>query len=292
MSQGYVKRLLSADDTLNVLRELPIRAGAHLGARLDGKTRNTPAGVQNYEHVPAADRVSYFDLRVELQPSRQLMLHIETVQTSTRYKSGLVFKTWKSLYPCYYLPWRRNGTTRMKLSPPEGYNGDAIKFFATAAIDGCSVYVEGPAATPKVSHLNASNIAPAPAMGVAETDLAKQARIDLKIANMDARMALIRKGETRVVERQHYIEDFQPGRVAAVRTIARLMNIPSAQVRDYQPFGTVVGVVKAGTWVFYLQKCAAFEYRLTSTSPWRAGVRVLSAAEFWPTNTGGGFRVF
>jgi len=289
MSEGYVKRLLNPTDTLNVLREMPIRAGDHLKTRLAATNRTAHGVTQAYEHVPATDRVSYFDLRVDNNPSRHLAIHIETVQTSATYKSGVFRKTWKSLYPCYYLPYRKFGTTRMKLSPPAGYTGDDIKFFATATIDGCSVYVEGPATSPKVSHLNAANIAPPP-VG-AETDLAKQGRVAAKIADMDTRMNVIKKGVATVVERPDYIEDFAPGKTAARQAFATAMNIPLAQVTDYQPFGAVVGVVNAGNWVFYLQKNGRYDYKLTPTGKTLSAFKVLSATEFWPSNVGG-FRTF
>jgi hypothetical protein len=291
MSEGYVKRLLRPQDTLNVLREMPVRTNDFFKNRLTAKSRTSGGITQNYEHVQANDRISYFDLRVDNFPSRHLNLHVETVQTSAQYKSGIVFKTWKNLRPCYYLPYRRNGATRMKLSPPAGYAGDDILFFATATIDGCSVYVEGPGATPKVSHVNAARVSPPPASGVVETDLAKQARIANKIADMDQRMGVIKKGLTHVVERPDYIEDYGPGQTAAKQQFANSMGIPLGQVTKYEPFGAVLGVCDAGNWTFYLQKNGQFEYTMTPTSATKSAYCVLSVSEFWPNNTGG-FRTF
>jgi hypothetical protein len=48
---------------------------------------------------------------------------------------------------CYFLPWSRGRSTRMAL-------GNAAPFFFTAAMNGCSFLVSGPAAAPTVSHLN------------------------------------------------------------------------------------------------------------------------------------------
>jgi hypothetical protein len=288
MSQGYVKRLLRPADTLNVLRSMPIRTNDFFKNRLAAKSRTVGLVTQNYEHVPAADRISYFDLRVDAFPSSHLNLHVETVQTSATYTSGIL-NNWKELRPCYYLPYRRNGTTRMKLSPPVGYTGDDIRFFATATIDGCSIYVEGPADTPKISHLNASNISPPP-VGV-ETDLAKQLRIDAKVADMDARMNVIKKGVATVVERRDYIEDFTPGQTAARQQFANSKGIPLARVASYQPFGAVVGIRVGTDWSFYLQKNGQFDYKMTATSPLRSAYMVLSATAFWPDNVGG-FRAF
>jgi hypothetical protein len=288
MSGKYVQRLLNPADSLNVLLEIPVRCNDLLKNVLGPTARDAGGVVQNYEHVPAADRVTYFDLRVDNFPSLHLNLVTESQQASATFKSGTFFKTAKSLRPCHYLPYRKNGTTRMKLAPPPGYAGDEISFFATATIDGCSVYVEGPPATPKVSHLNAAHVSPTPT--APETDVAKQARITNKVADMDARMNLIKKGPATVVERPNYVEDFAPGQAAAKQRFATSKGIPVAQVLSYEPFGAVVGVRSGGNWKFYLQKNGAFSYRMTPTAKQQSAYMVLSASEFWPNNTGG-FRV-
>lgn len=128
MSEGYVKKLLNPSDTLNVLRELPISSGDFFKERLVAKSRTVGLVTQPYEHVTGDDRVSYFDLRVDSIPSKNLKLHVETQQVSTVHKTGLIKKDWKTLRPCYYLPYRKNGTTRIKLSPPR----------ATTATTSCS----------------------------------------------------------------------------------------------------------------------------------------------------------
>lgn len=46
----------------------------------------------------------------------------------------------------------------MKLAEPGTYNGPAVRFFTTAMIDGCSVYIEGPGDAPKVIHANAHGV--------------------------------------------------------------------------------------------------------------------------------------
>ena len=287
MSEGYVKRLLKPSDTLNVLREMPIWSGDLLRGRLKAAHRTGAGGVaQAYHHVEANDRVSYFDLRVESNPNRFLKLVIENQQVSTQFQSG---KSAKKLRPCFYLPFKMKGTTRMKLAPPAGYTGDEIKFFGTATIDGCSVYVEGPQTSPKVSHNNASDVAPYP--NRPETDAEKQQRVTAKIQAMDARMAVIKKGPSTVVERPNYMEDYAPGRSAAMLQFANSRNIPIGQVISYEPFGAIIGISSGGNWTFYVQKSGTFTYKMTPTGKDMSAYFVLSANEFWPTNTGG-FRIF
>lgn len=303
MSEGNVKKILDPAEMLNLLqhkplmtRDLgkvanPLAANRHTKDLLSAKAKNYAGAmgpaVLNYEHVAAADRVSYFDLLVEATPSPHLVLHLEEAQTSTQLMRGVISKSGKTLRPLFYLPYRQKGTTRMKLEPPPGYAGDEVKFFTTATIDGCSVYIEGPAAAPKVSHLNASHVAPIPAGG--ETEANKLLRIQQKSADMDARHHVIQKSQARVVERKDYIADTAVGQAQMRQLFANSKHLPAALVTDYQPFGAVVGLKSGANWTFYLQKCGRFSYRTQAGGPLLGALMVLEARECWPGG-GGVFR--
>ncbi len=56
--------------------------------------------------------------------------------------------------PVYYLPYDLNQHRRMTLVDKQHVGG--VELFLTDIVDGCSVYVEGTAANPSVSHLNAN----------------------------------------------------------------------------------------------------------------------------------------
>jgi hypothetical protein len=279
---------LNIADTLNVLREIPLRTNDLAKDRLSGKARGEGEERIEYEHVAAASRISHFDLRLDAIPSLHLNLVLQD-----KAKTGLLAK---SLRPCYYLPYRRQGMTRMKLSPPEGYDEAPVQFFATATIDGCSVYVEGPAGSPKVTHGNASRVSPPPALGRGEreSDESKAVRIQKKIDHMDVRISRIkaRQPGNVVVERPNYIEDYAPGQAAVMQQFAMIKGILLDQVVEYQPFGAVIGVCTDEGWKFFLQKNGRLEYfpNAAATRP-SAAFMVLSANEFWPANTGG-FRIF
>lgn len=298
MSKGYVDKILDPAKALNLLqhkplvtRDLgktahPLAANRYTKDLLSAKAKiyagAAGPAMLNYEHVAAADRVSYFDLDVEPTPSPHLVLHLEETQVSTtiiRKKGG------KVLRPIFYLPYRQSGTTRMKLDSPPG--GDEVRFFATATIDGCSVYIEGPPATPKISHLNASHIAVMPQGG--ETEANKLLRVQHKSGDMDARLNVIKKGPARVVERKDYIADTALGQTQMRQLFADRNHLPHANVFEYQPFGAVVGLKSGGSWTFYLQKCGRFAYHKKPGGPSFSAFMVIEARECWPGG-GGVFR--
>jgi hypothetical protein len=300
MSEGYVAKILDPARILNLLQHVPLVTGdlgktAHPMATnrytkdLLSKTSKNHAGpggpaTLNYEHVAASDRVSYFDMLVDPTPSPHLVLHLEEMRVSSSLIRGVISKSGKKLRPIFYLPYRQKGTTRMKLAEPPGYAGDEVQFFTTATIDGCSVYIEGSPATPKVSHLNASHVAPVPQS--AETEANKLLRIQQKSSDMDARLNIIKKGTATVVERKDYIADTAAGQTQMKQLFANRKHVPSATVTDYQPFGAVVGLKSGGSWTFYLQKCGNFGYRPQAQGPLLNAMMVIEARECWPGGAG------
>jgi len=298
MSAGYVTKILDPTETLNVLRQMPlvtgdlgktqhpIEANRYSKDLLSAKVTAGAAPVA-YEHVAKADRINFFDLLVDERPSKHLKLHLEASRISTEIMRGFRNRAGKTLRPIFYLPYLKNRTTRMKLEEPAGAGGGGeVQFFATATIDGCSVYIEGPAATPKVSHLNAAAVAP-PVAG--ETEAHKLGRIQQKSNTMDQRIGFIKKGPATVVERTNYIEDTAAGQATMRNLFAHRHHLPAGQVTKYDPFGAVVGVKSGGAWTFYLQKCGNFEFRRKPGSPVETAFMVIEARECWP-NGGGAFR--
>lgn len=286
MSDGYVKKLLDPAKRRAVLRTLPILTGDLRKNVLQAKQVALPLGGNfDYLHVAKADRISYFDIRPEDWPSDHLKLFIEDTLVSTQFRSG---RNAKTLRPLFYLPYQRNNIARMKLAEPGTYNGPAVRFFATAMIDGCSVYIEGPAATPKVSHANAQAVQPTT---VQDAWVVKQVKIQAKITAMDTRYAHLHKAAAAVVERPDYIAD-DPAEVVRVKqAFANAHGVPLIRVTGYQPFGTVLGFKDGTDWSFWLQKNGTFNYRKRTTDP-RDTVKywVIEAREVWP-NGGGQFRL-
>jgi len=288
MAGGLVELLMDPGTTLDTLRRVPLSTGDFMKNRLVAKERRDVMNnlLLAYEHVPAADRICYFDVRAMPGTGEVREFVIEPQVKSTQFKSGTIFKTAKRLRPIFYLPYRRNGTTRMKLEQPPGWAGGEVSFFATATIDGCSVYIEGPANTPKVTHANAQAVQPTLAT---DTFAQKQVKIQAKIQAMDTRLQNLKKGPAAVVERPAYMIDDPVQVQTAKQQFALQKGIPLAQVSGYSPFGAVVGVKGGGTWTFFMQKCGAFDYTPPGAGAQRS-YTVLEAQEIFP-NGGASIRM-
>jgi hypothetical protein len=286
MSGGLVKKLMDPGQTLAALLEAPLSTGDFLKDRLAPKERRDIANnlLLAYEHVPPADRICFFDIGVTPGTHGELhQLHIEPQARSSTLQTGMVFKTAKMLKPIFYLPYRKNGTTRIKLAQPPGWGGGEVKFFATATIDGCSVYIEGPATAPKVTHANANAVQPTLAT---DTFLQKTVKINAKIAAMDTRLGHVKKGPAAVVERPDYMVEDPVLVQAAKLQFANWKNIPVAQVTAYSPFGAVVGVKNGTTWTFYMQKNGAFDHMPVGGAVADRSYMVLDAIEVYPNGGG------
>ena len=213
MSEGYVAKILDPAKILNLLQHVPLATG-DLGKTTHpmATSRYTKDLLSRKSKNHAGGRRPSATSTWRLGPGQLLRyacrshavaasgLHLEETRVSSSLMRGFISKSGKKLRPIFYLPYRQKGTTRMKLAEPPGYAGEEVKFFTTATIDGCSVYIEGSPATPKVSHLNASHVAPIPRGG--ETEANKLLRVQQKSANMDARISIIKKGAATVVGTQ------------------------------------------------------------------------------------------
>ena len=278
MSGGVVRKLLDPTQTLRTLRKHPLATGDHLKSVLAAKQK---LDIHNnlllaYEHVPQAQRICWFDIRPDVGETYRLWVEPQVV--STQFLTGRVKPHAKTLRPIFYLPYRKNGTTRIKLEEPPGWMGGPVSFFTTAMIDGCSVYVEGPATSPKVTHANAMSVQPTLST---DTYPQKQVKIAAKINVMDNRLQHIKKGTAHVVERPAYmIED--PLQVQAVKQrFATAWGIAVGDVTGYAPFGAVVGVKSGAAWTFYLQKNGSFYYDEVGTRG-KTGYMVLDVCEIFP----------
>lgn len=299
MAGGYVARILNPQKIHGVLTQTPLFCGDHGSALLSKKTvldglgtevfdATAGGGAQDYLHLAKGSRISWFDLRPEAQNSGKvwLKMHIEQQQQSASLVSK---KNPKNLRPIFYLPYQQNRTTRMKLGADPGYTGPDVTFFATATVNGCSVYVEGSPAAPKVSHSNASAHSGTNAGG--DSWAVKLARAQAKSQFMDQRYGHLRKGPTTVVERANYVAGSTPEIDQAAAAFARTMRVPlTAVYKDtYNPIGAVVGLKHAdGNWKFWVQSNVDFGFR-PREGGYKNGSVVFRVQELWP-NGGGHYR--
>jgi hypothetical protein len=295
MAGGNVSKMLSADKIMALLQAKPVYCGDFQAGELSKKLvqdvhqaevfDQTAAGAaQNFLHLAKDRRVSYFDLRPETQPSGRewLKMHIELAPISATLVSG---KEAKQLQPIFYLPYKQNGMTRMKLRTPPGYNGEEVRFFATATINGCSVYIEGDPANPKVTHANASAYA---TFAGSATWAEKSQKIGQKSTFMDQRFAPLRSQVATVVDRPMYMASAGNHIDVARQTFATRMGVPLDNVYadTYNPIGAVVGLKgDNGNWTFYLQKSVSFGFR-NRKGTYLDGYIVLQANEIWPHGAG------
>ena len=300
MAAGYVKKILKPAKILSVLQSMPIYCDDLAGNLLTKKTvmsagvevfDTTAAGVnQDYLHMASGSRISWFDLRPEQQNSGKtwLKMHLEGQMTSNVHQSG---NAAKQLRPMFYLPYKQNCTTRMKLSPDPNHVGDEVRFFATATINGCSVYIEGNPDTPKVTHANAGSF------GTTHKASDSWATIGLRTQGksnfMDQRYTNLNKtpGHTSLVERSNYMAASALGVTEARTTFARVMGVGVNDVYEdtYNPLGALVGLKQAnGHWKFWVQRNVLFGYKPRSGG-YKSGYIVLGVSEVWP-NGGGNFR--
>ncbi len=295
MAGGYVRKILDEQKILGVLQSVPIYCDDLLRDQLTKKVVLDLTGnevfdqgptlqAQDYLHLGKDKRISYFDLRPEVQTNGRpwLKMHIEVGQQSTTLQSG---GKDKELRPIFYLPYQQNGTTRMKLKPAPGYAGDEVRFFATATINGCSVYVEGPAETPKVTHGNAGDFAKFSASAPWDQ---KSQRIQAKSTFMDQRFAPLRGAQATVVDRPTYMAAAQNDITIARQIFATRMAVPLNDVYEntYNPIGAVVGLKgSTASWKFYLQKNVSFGYK-PRQGGYASGFVVIQAVEIWPNGPG------
>lgn len=143
-----IQQLLS--DPEQFTKRHPILAPGDQGRVSDMKAKTTTA--DTFYQVAGTSRVQFFTL------DRIINGAFEVDISETRRANSA---------PLYYLPWVRDQVVRMTLrtstkAPTEvqGTDGAALEpnFFLTAAVNGCSVFVEGTPDQPTVYHANAAGV--------------------------------------------------------------------------------------------------------------------------------------
>lgn len=125
-----------------------------------------------YSHVPKDKRVSYMVISPGthyslanlplLAPTNGVPNREGNPQKALCYQADDAGNT---RIPVFWLPYKQNSNYRMTLEPAVGQ--PQPNFFLTAAVDGCSVYVEGTRVKPTVHHVNAANTKHVPVDGTA-----------------------------------------------------------------------------------------------------------------------------
>lgn len=257
----------------------------------DNTVASTKAG--GYRHVPKVDRVSY----MEIQPGTHYSLAGLTQLAKTAGIVGREGKAQKAIcntadnvagtrIPVFWLPYQQNSIFRMTLAPPVplgpvGPGGLAPPvvqpdFFLTAAVDGCSVYVEGTRTKPTVHHVNAANTKYTPLDGSAPFGTTGDyAKDTLAFLTKDAHMTQQVKSTAKTSDVLAAVPGLQPAKYvknddymirdpqslkqeAAQYTTAARSVVTDRRVDkvDAMTQGTVFGIrnTVTGEWTFYFQR--------------------------------------
>ncbi len=221
-------------------------------------------------------------------------------------------------FPVYYLPWAADANYRMQLKPsphapaldPLGATIDP-DVFVTAAVQGCSIFVEGSRQQPVVYHLNATGLpgdlggSPLVALPVVRAKVQDMTR-RYNLASVGANRKNLGAASTRGAV---HMSDYMPEMLTDVgmNTLAARHATPpwtmssllgaygTQQAWPFQitlllQFGTIFGVRKAGDWSFYAQTRTRIEYDYEALPWYPGGARtkatkrewVAAGRRFWP----------
>lgn len=237
-----------------------------------GPSSGNAVGSIKYSRVMRNKKVGYIEMYDDMRSAIEDR-NMEGVG-ATRMRAD--FEDFGEAQPMYFLPWDEGGAIVKLRIPAEGELGVDPNIFFTAAINGCSVFVQGDPASPTVYHAGGNT------GRSTHNDAARFWRHALGKHIASSRTAKARgiiKGE---VNKTHYIKT--PGTIGNSTTPTaehyekelqdRLNQRGSFTVTMVNPWGCVFGVREAGTWKFYLQENATVVcHHVTPT-----GVRQISYA--------------
>lgn len=230
-------------------------------------------------------------------------------------------------FPVYYLPWAPDATARMKLKPSRKHptrdgSGHTVDpaVFVTAAVQGCSIFIDGKPEEPVVYHLNATSTGGeifqktttreaqdslrAKVGVMADRHHRAQARYPKEGPRVGTGHARLRSSTHQTSHMSDYMPDFitSQGRQALTQrhaTPPSIWNLWGLLAAEWQyetiQAGTVFGIRTNGKWAFYRQTRTRLSYnvhvpgdspydlpRVVRESRW-VGTRCV---QFWPVYRG------
>ncbi|MDH3692507.1 MAG: hypothetical protein OEU36_24005 [Gammaproteobacteria bacterium] len=258
-----------------ILGRFFLNMGDHFKSRLQRHARNE----LEYYRCSADNRASYARLKPNPHYKNTLDMELINCDADGTNPGG------DDLEPVFYLPYMQNRLTRMNLKAPRRWNGPPIQVFATATINGCSVFIEGDPGRPKATHANAQQVQPTLRQDSFEE---KQPKIQAKIQSMNESYDTLRtKTGAKAVHRPNYMIEAPNLVTARKQELANGLHIPVEQVHDFIPVGSAIGIRSSDTdnWTFFYQRCVSFSYT-NIVGKYKSGHKVLDFGEFWPNGTG------
>lgn len=228
-----------------------------------------------------------------------------------------------SSFPVYYLPWAENETARMKLKPSPNHpardgRGRIIDpdVFVTAAVQGCSVFIDGTQEQPLIYHINAAGTG-GPVFEAGTDALARQsarAKIDemrnrheraQRLFPKDRRNRNPRHAPKRYSAEAHmtnymgaFVTPTGRGELTARHDTASIWNLwgllGGGHTETIQA-GSIFGIRRNGKWVFFRQTRTRITYDVLEPNDAPYGPPVVrreskwlatQCVQFWPTYRG------
>ena len=232
-----------------------------------------------HSSVTASDRVIYWDITEEK----------ENKDGQKVCEVNMSRKKKKDYYlPGYYLPWGADSIYKITLIDKRNVKPDTPLAFFTAALTGCSVFVEGTRKVPTIYHANAIGAK------VTGNDLVQR---DKRAVIMEKRWAFTKPAkravkkkalfrpafEGRALHPYHYMyhkEDVISWR----ENLYGQGKIRKVDVYDHRDLGTVFGVISKGEWSFFVQAVILVKHTagISKLATWYSK----SAEQFWPGGSG------
>lgn len=165
--------------------------------------------------------------------------------------------------PCYFLPWyRTGGAVEMKI-PGRGDgpgSDDHPHFFLTAALSGCSIYVEGPANAPRVFHCGTEFNTPADREASEFWDSLVR-KYELKLSAAESIHSRDYMTPTRGARGQGTFDE------TVAKGMLQKQYDRQLRIETTSNWGAVFGVRRGADWSFYLQENSSITYtKLRTTS--------------------------
>lgn len=225
------------------------------GYRGIGPDPENPVGSVKYARVMSSKKVGYVEFFDDVRPGGAAIAD-RNDEGAGVVRMNAQFADFGEALPIYFLPWDESGAIVKLRLPAKGAHDPDPDIFFTAAINGCSVFVQGQPDTPTVYHAGGNT-------GRSNhNDAANFWRRALMNHMRNSGTAHARGKLEGEVNKTHYIKtpgtegnSTTPIAEAYERELkARLNKKGSFEVTMVNPWGCVFGIRKGTNWAFYLQE--------------------------------------
>lgn len=159
----------------------------------------------------------------------------------------------------HYLPWLDQAIISLTIPPMPLYGG-GTKYFFTASINGCSVFIKGPPTNPTVYHAGGNTYRSDPKQGAKFWRDMMKTRADTKagkiVAEVNKTMYVTDKKDKMLgTANSRLFEQWMTMNPALITS-----NPNGITIMDVAPTACVFGRREAGLWTFYLQENVSIFY--------------------------------